>query len=321
MKPFVAILLLASLAAGTATAQTGAPRIGLLVWGPCMSADSPFIAGLRDLGYRRDETVQIVCRSGEGDHVRLHEEARALAAEKIDVIAALTHVTAYAASKATATIPIVMIASGDPVETGLVGSLARPGGNVTGLTYYATELVGKRLQLLKEIVPHATRVAVLGNSQSDHVFGPYRQDAERAAKELGLQLARADAGAPRDLERAFELFALQRADALLVLTDPAIGAQARRIADLAARHRLPAIYWAPWFVEAGGLAAYAPDYDGMMRRAAHYVDRLLKGARPADLPVEQPTTFELSINLKTAKALGLAIPQPMLARANRILDD
>ena len=320
VRSFVAILLFLSLAASVA-AQTKAPRIGLLAWGPCPGAESPLGIGLRDLGYRWGETIQVVCRSADGDHARLQEAALALVDEKVDVIAGLTHVTAYAASKATGSIPIVMIASGDPVATGLVGSLARPGGNVTGLTYYATELVAKRLQLLKEIVPNAARVAVLGNTQSDHVFGPYRQDTERAAKELGLQLVRVDVGSPRDLDAGFELFASQRTDALLVLTDPMIGSQAKRIAELAAQYRLPAIYWAPWFVEAGGLVAYAPDYDSMMRRAAYYVDRVLKGARPAELPVEQPTTFELSVNVRTAKALGLAISEAILARATRVLDD
>jgi putative ABC transport system substrate-binding protein len=320
VRSFVAILLFLSLAASVA-AQTKAPRIGLLAWGPCSGAESPLGIGLRDLGYRWGETIQVVCRSANGDHARLQEAARALVDEKVDVIAGLTHVTAYAASKATGSIPIVMIASGDPVATGLVGSLARPGGNVTGLTYYATELVAKRLQLLKEIVPNAARVAVLGNTQSDHVFGPYRQDTERAAKELGLQLVRVDVGSPRDLDAGFELFASQRTDALLVLTDPMIGSQAKRIAELAAQYRLPAIYWAPWFVEAGGLVAYAPDYDSMMRRAAYYVDRVLKGARPPELPVEQPTTFELSVNVRTAKALGLAISEAILARATRVLDD
>jgi len=161
------------------------PRIGLLGWEGCPGADSPFGQALGDLGYRWDQTVQVVCRSGEGDYGRLADAAGELATQKVDAIAALTHVTAYAAHRATRSIPIVMIASGDPVRTGLVASLARPGGNVTGLTYYAADLVEKRLHLLKEIIPRAARVGVLENPESDHVFGMYRQDTERAGGPSG----------------------------------------------------------------------------------------------------------------------------------------
>jgi putative tryptophan/tyrosine transport system substrate-binding protein len=246
--------------------------------------------------------------------------AAVLAGENLDVIAALTHVTAYAARRATSTIPIVMIASGDPVRTGLVASLNRPGGQVTGLTYYATDLVAKRLQLLKEMVPGITRVGVLENPESFHVFGLYEQDAEDAARSLGLQLLKGLVTQARDLDRIIEGLAKDKAQGLLVLTDPMISAEARRIAELAALHRLPAMYWARWFVEAGGLAAYSADYDAMVRRAATYVDKILKGAKPADLPVEQPTKFELVINLKTAKALGLTIPPSLLARADQVIE-
>jgi putative ABC transport system substrate-binding protein len=213
-----------------------------------------------------------------------------------------------------------MIASGDPVRTGLVASLGRPGGNVTGLTYYVADLVEKRLQLLKEIVPRVVRVGVLENPESDHVFGLYRQDTERAARTIGVQLVKADVSRPPDLERGFERVVGAGGQGLLVLTDPMLSANAQRIADLAAQHRLPAIYWAPWFVEAGGLVAYSPDYAAMMRRAASYVDRILKGARPADLPVEQPTKFDLVVNLKTARALGLTIPESLLVRAGRVIE-
>lgn len=288
--------------------------------GDVSEPDSVFVKALSDRGYIWGQTIYVVCRSAEADHVRLSEAAVGLAAQNVDVIAALTHITAYAAHRATKSIPIVMIASGDPVKTGLVASLGRPGGNVTGVTYYATDLVGKRLQLLKEIVPRATRIAVLGNPESDHVFGLYRQDVERAARVLGLQLLIADVSHPRDLGRSFETVVKDRAQGLLVLTDPMLSAQGKRIAELAAQHRLPAMYWAPWFVEAGGLATYSADYESMIRRAAYYVDRVLKGARPADLPVEQPTKFELIINLKTAKALGLTIPPSLMLRADKIIE-
>jgi ABC-type uncharacterized transport system substrate-binding protein len=296
------------------------PRIGLLTWEGCLSADSAFGQGLRDLGYRWGGTIEVVCRSAEGDYGRLAAASRELAVQNVDVIAALTHITAYAAQRATRTIPIVMIASGDPVRTGLVASLGRPGGNVTGLTYYVADLVEKRLQLLKEIVPRVVRVGVLENPESDHVFGLYRQDTERAARTIGVQLVKADVSRPPDLERGFERVVGAGGQGLLVLTDPMLSANAQRIADLAAQHRLPAIYWAPWFVEAGGLVAYSPDYAAMMRRAASYVDRILKGARPADLPVEQPTKFDLVVNLKTARALGLTIPESLLVRAGRVIE-
>jgi putative ABC transport system substrate-binding protein len=295
------------------------PRIGVLTWEGCPSAESAFGKALADLGYTWGQTVQVECRSAEGDYGRLSASADALAARRVDVIAALTHITAYAAHRATKSIPIVMIASGDPVRTGLVGSLARPGGNVTGLTYYAAELVEKRLQLLKEMVPRASRIAILGNPESDHVFGLYRNDADGAARTLGISLVKRDTSQPRGLEEAFEIVVKNGAQGLLVLTDPMLSAQAPRIAELATQHRLPAMHWGRWFVEAGGLAAYSADYDAMIRRTAYYVDRILKGAKPADLPVEQPTKFELAVNLRTAKAIGLTLPPAILERADQIL--
>ena len=296
------------------------PRIGFLSWGACPGPESVFGLALRDFGYTWGRTIQLICRSGEGNHDRLAQAATALGAENLDVIAALTHVTAYAARRATSSTPIVMIASGDPVRTGLVASLNRPGGQVTGLTYYATDLVAKRMQLLKEMVPGITGVAALGNPASAHVFGVYEEDAEGAARVLGLRLVKAPVTEARDLDRVIEAVAKDKAQALLVLTDPMLGAEARRIAELTALHRLPAMYWAPWFVEAGGLAAYSADYDAMVRRAAYYVDRIIKGARPADLPVEQPTKFQLAINLKTAKALSLTVPQSLLLRADKVIE-
>jgi putative ABC transport system substrate-binding protein len=296
------------------------PRIGFLTWEPCPNADSVFGVALRNLGYTWGQTIEVVCRSAQGDYGRLSEAAAALVEQKVDAIAALTHITAYAAQRATRSIPIVMIASGDPVATGLAASLGRPGGNVTGLTYYATELVEKRLQLLKDMVPGTARIAALGNPESAHVFGLYRMDAQRAAGTLGLRLLTADVSHPRVLERRFETPVKDGAQGLLVLTDPMLSSQARRIVELAARHRLPAMYWATWFVEAGGLAAYSADYENLIRRSAFYVDRILKGTRPADLPIEQPTKFELVINLRTAKALGLTLAPSLLLQADRLIE-
>lgn len=316
---FCGVLLLS--APMSAQAQPGKmPRLGVLALEECPDRETAFGAALRDLGYAWGRTLHVVCRSAEGDLRRLPGAASGLVAERPDLIVALTHITAYAARQATASIPIVMIASGDPVRTGLVASLARPGGNVTGLTYYTAELTEKRLQLLKELVPGANRVGVLGNPESDHVFGMYRQDAERAARALRLQLLVRDVNHQRDLDAAFETLAKDGAQGLLVLVDPMLRAQAQRIVNLAARHRMPTIYWGPWFMQAGGLVAYSPDYSAMVRRTAYYVDRILKGARPGDLPVEQPTKFELIVNARTATALGLTVPPELLARADKVLE-
>ena len=315
----VVLELVAAPSVGRAQPAAKMPRVGVLTWEVCPGQESVFGVALRDLGYAWGRTIHVLCRSGEGDHGRLAEAASALAAQKVDVIAALTHVTAHAAHQATRSVPIVMITSGDPVATGLVASLGRPGGNVTGVTYYAAELVEKRLQLLKEMVPTATRIAALGNPESDHVFGVYRADAQRAARALGLQLTLVDVSQPRDLDQRFEALVKGGAQGLLVLTDPMLSAQARRIAELAAQHRLPAIYWARSFVEAGGLAAYSADYDDLIRRATSYVDKILKGTKPAELPVEQPTRFQLVINLKTAKSLGLTLPPSVLLQADQLI--
>jgi putative ABC transport system substrate-binding protein len=297
------------------------PRIGLLQWEGCPGPNSVFGRALSGLGHTWDEKIEILCRSAEGSYRGLSKAADDLVARKVDVIVGLSHIAAHAALRATQSIPIVMIASGDPVRTNLVASLARPGGNVTGLTYYTTELAEKRLQLLKELVPDTTRVAVLGNTESDHVFGMYWEDAARAARTLGLELVTGDVRDPRHLEETFERFAEKGAQGLLVLTDPMLRSQAKRVAELAAKHRLPAMYGGTWFVEAGGLGSYSADFDAMIRRVAYYVDRIVKGARPATLPIEQPTKFELIFNLKTAKALGLTIPETLLVRADRLIEE
>jgi putative ABC transport system substrate-binding protein len=306
---------------GWAQAAAKVPRIGLLQWEGCPGPSSVFGLGLRDLGYTWGEKIEIVCRSAEGSYRGLSNAAVDLVALKVDVIVGLSHIAAHAAHRATQSIPIVMIASGDPVRTNLVASLARPGGNVTGVTYYSTELGEKRLQLLKEIIPGIARVAVLGNTESDHVFGLYWEDAARAARILGLELVVADVRDPHHLEQTFQGFSDKGAQGLLVLTDPMLRVHARRIAELAAKYQLPAMYGGTWFLEAGGLASYSADFDAMIRRVAYYVDRILKGARPGSLPVEQPTKYELIFNLKTAKALGLTIPETLLVRADRLIEE
>lgn len=305
---------------GWAQPAANLPRIGLLQWEGCPGPSSVLGLALRDLGYTWGERIEIVCRTAEGSYQGLSKAAVELVAQKVDVIVALSHIPAHAAHGATQSIPIVMIASGDPVRTNLVASLARPGGNVTGLTYYTAELGEKRLQLLKELVPGMRRVAVLGNTQSDHAFGMYWDDAARAARTLGLEMVTGDVRDPRHLEETFEKFTHGGAQGLLVLTDPMLRSQAKQIAELAARHRLPAMYGGTWFVEAGGLVSYTADFDAMIRRVAYYVDRIVRGAQPATLPIEQPTKFELIFNLKTARALGLTVPEALLVRADGLIE-
>ena len=296
------------------------PRLGVLSWEGCPGPGSVFGRALSERGYRWGETVRVVCRSAGGSYEALSEAAAALARDQVELLVGLSHISAFALRRATTSIPIVMIASGDPVKTGLVDSLARPGGNVTGVSYYSTELTDKRLQLLREIVPMATRVAVLTNSLSDHAFGMYREDALIAARRFGIQPIVGDVRDPRELAPAFEGFATSGAQALMVLVDPMLRAEARQIAELALRHKLPAIYPGPWFLEAGGLASFSADFDQMTGRVAYYIDRILKGTPPGNLPVEQPTRFELVLNLKAAKAFGLTIPQTLMARTDRLIE-
>lgn len=295
------------------------PRIGIVAFGSCAgSAESAFAAGLRDLGYAEGKNVVVECRSAGERYERLPEVAAELVRLRVDVIAALNHPSARAAHGATRTIPIVMVASGDPVGSKFVASLNRPGGNMTGLSYYATELTAKRLELLKELGPQIGRVAVLANP--DVAYFPFLDDTKRAAGALGVRLQVLEVSDPGDLDRAFVAMARERADALFVLPDLMFSRQSKQIADLALHHRLPMMSWGGWFAERGGLMAYSADYATLSRRAAAYAHKILTGARPGDLPVEQPTTFSLVINLKTAKVLGLAIPSSLLLRADRVIE-
>ena len=232
------------------------------------------------------------------------------------------HPHALAAKQATRTIPIVFTAAGDPVASGLVTSLARPGGNVTGLSSLAPELVGKRLELLKQAVPGVSRVAVLWQpgALGERTDKDMLKGAEVAARALGVRLQFVEARGPADFDRAFSDMTRARAGALTVLPSTMFLSERRRLVDLAAKNRLPAVYPSREFVDAGGLMSYGPNLADLFRRAATYVDKILKGAKPGDLPVEQPTKFELVINLKTAKALGLTIPPSLLARADQVIE-
>jgi putative ABC transport system substrate-binding protein len=250
----------------------------------------------------------------------LPELAAELVRLDVDVIVAAVTQASLAAKAATNSIPVVMMAVSDPLGIGLVTSLARPEGNVTGTSSQTGELVGKSLEVLKEVVPRLSAVAVLWNPANATFQNQMMQAADRAAGLLGVTLHKVEARRPDEFERAFASMSGARADALLVLADPTLIVNRGRIIGLAAAHRLPAIYLTNNHAEDGGLMSYAPDMPGQFRRAATYVDRLLKGAKPADLPIEQPTKFEFAINMKTAASLGLTIPLPLLGRADKVIE-
>jgi putative ABC transport system substrate-binding protein len=274
--------------------------------------------GLRDLGYVEGKNIVIESRWAEGQYDRLPELAAELVRLNVSLI--VTHGTpgSRAAKQATATVPIVMTVSGDAVATGLVQSIARPGANITGLTYFFPELNAKRLELLKEAVPRISRVGVLLNP-GNPANGPVLKAMEAAAASLGLELHQFEVSGPDEFASAFSAMAEIRVEAVEIIDDAMLIANAPRIADFATKSRLPAIGFRE-FVEGGGLMAYAVDFPAIWRRAASFVDKILKGAKPADLPVEQATKFELVVNLKTAKALGITIPPSILARADEVIE-
>ncbi len=317
----VALLLAAPLPA--AAQQPGKVyRIGMLetIAASRNSANlQAFRQELMALGYVEGQNLAIDYRSADGRPERFPELAAELVRLRVDLILTRGSPATIAAKKATGMIPIVMAASGDPVGVGLVLSLARPGGNVTGLSSVITELAGKRLELLREALPTLSRVALLYNPTNPVATNDWRQ-AEAAARALRVQPSSLQVRKDGDFGPAFEAARKQRADVMMVILDGLVQNHQREIVDLARRHRLPDIYASREFVEVGGLMSYGVSYPDLYRRAAIYVDKIFKGARPADLPVEQPTKFELVINLKTAKALGLAIPPSLLLRADKVIE-
>lgn len=318
----LAVTVLLILAAPAALAQeVKIARVGLvgLTEGEC--DNQPFREGMRQLGYREGGNLEIECRHGGGQHERLQRAAQELASAKPDVLVALTHLNADAAQAATRSIPIVFIASSDPVVGGFAASLPHPGGNMTGLTYYSGELNAKRLELLKAVAPGIGRVAVLaGASIPRSVNEVYIRDITAAAEILGLETQVFTAPEGEDLESVFAELDEWEADALYLLPTILFAYEAQRIADLAKWRGLPSMHWYKPFAAMGGLMAYGVDYPAMQRRAAVYVDRILRGADAADLPIEQPTQYELVINRGTADELGLAIPPSITLRADRIIE-
>lgn len=293
-------------------------RIGIL--SPVTAASSaPFVEafqqGLRDLGYVEGQNIVIESRWAESRPERLGEFAADLVRVEVDVIVTAGTPAIRAARQATTRIPIVMAVSGDPVGAGLVLSLARPGGNVTGLSSLAAGIVGKQLELLKQATPKTSRVAVLSNPNNAAHAAELRE-AEAAGRTLGVQVQRVEARGPNEFDNAFSALAREQAQALVVLADVNFPP---KIADLVTARRLPAVYPSEEYTKTGGLIAYGASRRELYRRAAYFVDRILKGSKPSDLPVEQPTKFELVFNLKTAKALGLTIPQTLLLRADQII--
>jgi putative tryptophan/tyrosine transport system substrate-binding protein len=277
-----------------------------------------FRQGLRDLGYIEGKSIVIEWRYADGKIDRLPALAAELVRLKVDVIVTQGSTSTRVAQEATRALPIVMTVSADPVAEGIIASLARPGGNVTGLTTLAPELGGKRLELLREAVPKASRVGVLFNPANTG-SAPKWREIEVAGQSLGLKLQHLEVRAPEDFEKAFKAAKEEGAHALMVFREAVITTHRDRIVNLAAENKLPAMYELGDFVEAGGLMSYSPNEAWNFRRAAVYVDKILKGTKPADLPVEQPTKFEFIINLKTAKQIGLTIPPNVLARADRVI--
>ena len=325
-RAFMAALaggLLAAPLAAEAQPAGKVPRVAYLSASSAASATwgvEAFRQGLRELGYIEGRNILIEYRWADGRFDRLPALAADLARLAVDVIVASNTPAALAARNATGTIPIVLVTSGDPVGSGLVASLARPGGNVTGLSLFSTlAMSGKQLELLKQAFPTVSHVAVLANPANPPTAG-LLTGTELAARPLGLRLRVVPVREPKEFDDAFAMMKNERVPALLVIADPLVNDHRGRIVAFAATNRLPAIYPYRTFVDAGGLMSYGVDLSDLSRRAATYVDRILKGAKPAELPIEQPTKFELVINLKTAKALGLTIPPSLLQRADQVIE-
>jgi putative tryptophan/tyrosine transport system substrate-binding protein len=317
----IAFVLVVAGAVAQAQQSKRVARIGYLsVLSP--TSDSArleaFRRGLRELGYADGQSITIESQYAEGKLDRLPDLAGELVRLKVDVMVVGGSTATRAAKNVTKLIPIVMAHGSDPVELGFVTSLARPGGNITGLTHLAPELGGKRLELLKDIIAQLSRVAVLTDSGTQG-HGPQIKELDVAARALSLQLRLADVRGPNELESAFSAMTTERAGAFISLQLPTLDRLRERIVDLAAKNRLPAMYPNSEYVETGGLMSYAADIVAMFHRSAVYVDKILKGTKPADLPVEQPKKFEFIINLKAAKQIGLTIPPNVLARADRVI--
>ena len=317
----VAIVILLSVKSAEPQQSGKLPRVGLL--SPGASERNPQIEGfqqaLRDLGYVEGRTIHIEYRFAQGKDDRISELAAELVRLKVDVISTFSHRVALIVKNATTSIPIVFAFVNDPVGVGLVPSLARPGGNITGVSLQGLDLIGKRLELLKESVPKVDRLVYLRNPVEP--YSPiYWKEVQSVSGALGIrQVSSLEAKGPEDFERAFAALARQHPDALLVETNSLNTGNRKRISDFAVDHRLPTMCGLTYFMDAGALMSYSPNLPDHFHRAAVLLDKVIKGAKPADLPVEQPTKFEFVINLKTAKEIGLTIPQSVLFRADKVI--
>ena len=321
-RDLLALAAVAALSPRRAKAEGAVPTIGFLGNSTAVleaKLVEAFRQGLRDLGYVEDRNIRIEYRWAEGRYERLPALIAELIAAKVAVIVTAGTPASLAVKKATQSIPLVMVAVGDPVGTGLVASIARPGGNATGLTSITPELEGKRLELIKEMVPTVSRLAVFWNPANAYQLGD-KKEVEAAATVLHLPLLPLAVRTAEELDDAFAAILAERADAVLVLADRVFLHNRGRIAGFLAEHRLPAMNAYRELVEAGGLMSFGPSYAVMHRQAATYVDKILRGAKPADLPIEQPAKFEFVVNLKSAAALGLTVPLSLLARADEVIE-
>jgi putative tryptophan/tyrosine transport system substrate-binding protein len=323
-REFIALLGTAIVASRgrRACAQAKIYRIGHVNTALPMTETSPFgaplIGALAKRDYVQNKNIVLEGRGAEGHSDRLPHLIKELVASQVDVIVAAGYPAALAAKEGT-TIPVVAFSTGDPVGTGLVASLARPGGNLTGISDLAVDLTPKRMDLLKQMVPALRRLAMLWNANDLGMTFRYRA-SEKGAQSLGIQVQAIGVREPNDLEAAFTAMTREKPDAILVVTDPLMGLNRKRIFEFTTANRLPAMYEFDFIVRDGGLMSYAPDLDEVLDRVAALVDRILKGAKPADLPLEQPTRFKLAINLKAAKAIGLEVPPMLLAFANELIE-
>jgi putative tryptophan/tyrosine transport system substrate-binding protein len=314
------VMLIALSAPAEAQQRGKVPRMGLLTFTapPLPSSATPFDQALRQLGYVEGQNIAIERRYANGQLDRLPGLAVELARLSLDVILALSFPAALAAKNATSTIPIVVAGAGDPVATGLVVSFARPGGNITGVSALETELSGKRLELLKETFPKLVRVAVLWNAADFGMSLKFRE-IELAAQALRVAVQASAVREPKDFEGVFSEMIRKRPDALFVITDPLTGLNRKELVEFATKSRLPTMYENSQYTDVGGLMAYGPSQLENLQRALHQVDKILKGAKPAEIPIEQPTKFELIVNLKAAQQIGVTIPPNVLARADKVI--
>jgi len=322
-REFIAVLCGAAALPFVAHAQEARklPRIGYLSPGAKLSPlDDSFLQALHELGYVDGKNILIEFRFAAGKFEHLPAMAAELVRLNVDMIVARVTQASLAAKAATKTIPVVMLAVSDPVASGLISSLARPGGNITGTSSQTAEVQGKSLELLKQVVPNLRRVAIIWNPANAIFQAQMLQAAKEAATSLGLEVHEFGARNANELDHTLAAISNARVDALMVFGDPTLVVHKTRIIDFSARHHLPAIYGTEDHAKAGGLITYSPDYAAQFRRGAFYVDKILKGVKPADLPVEEPTKFELAINLRTARALGITIPPMLLARADEVIE-